>query len=78
MAKKLTLKERVEYLRIGMGLVGIPANDMTAELIVRLYMGISQKWGSFNLEDAAKIEVEVTGKYTQKEVKAEPAEGVPA
>lgn len=68
--KKLSLKEKVEYLRIGMGLVGIPTNNMTAELIVRLYQGICQKGGSFNLEDAAKIEVEVTGKYTEKEVKA--------
>jgi len=78
MSKRLTLEEKTNYLRIGMGLVGLPTNNMTAELIVKLYEGILKKGGSFNIEDAVKLEFEVTGKYTKKEVKAGPADGVPA
>ena len=76
--KDLSEEEKTNYLRIGMGLAGLPTNNMTAELIVKLYEGILKKGSSFNIEDAVKLEVEVTGKYTQKEVKAGPADGIPA
>jgi len=67
---KLSLKEKVDYMRIGLGLAGVNVNNMTAELIVKTYEGVLAKGGQFSVHDAAKIEVEVTGKYTPKEVKA--------
>lgn len=72
MKNNLSLQEKVDYMRIGLGLAGIGVADATAEVIVKMYEGILQKGGKFNLHDAVKIEVEVKGKYTKKEVKAEP------
>jgi hypothetical protein len=69
--KTLSLKEKVDYMRIGMALVGISVNNLTAEIMVKMYEGITEKGGDFNLHDAVKIEFEVTGKYTKKEVTAE-------
>jgi len=72
MKKKLTMKQKIDYIRMGLSLVGITTNQMGAELIVKTYEMMLKKGGDFNIYDAAKIEMEVTGKYKEKEVTAVP------
>jgi len=64
--KKLTLEEKTNYMRIGLGLASVTVNNMTAELIVKIYDGVLEMGGQFSLNDAAKIEVEVTEKYKKE------------
>ena len=66
----MTTEEKTQYTRIGLALVGIPANDATCEIIWRTVDGINEKKGEFSLRDAVDIEVKVKGKYTQKKVTA--------
>jgi hypothetical protein len=68
--EKLTLKKRVDYMRLGMALVGISVNDPTAEIMVKMYEGIAEKGGNFNLNDAVKIEFETTEKYKNSKEEA--------
>jgi hypothetical protein len=69
---KLTLEQKVSYMRIGLSLCEIGVNDAAAEIIVKTYEGILKKGGNFSIEDAVKIEVEVKGKYNKKTVEAKP------
>lgn len=62
---------KTEYIRLALGLVGIGVNGKTAELIWKTVAAVNKKKGKFSIEDAANIEVEVTGKFERKCIIAE-------
>jgi len=55
--------ENVQYMRIGLALVGIVVSDQSSELIIEIFEGIKKKKGKFNIGDALEIQVEVKAKY---------------
>ena len=64
----MTLKTKIEYIRLALGLAGLPVNRKTSELIIKVYEKVLEKKGSFNLTDAVKIEQQVLGKRTRKKI----------
>lgn len=62
--KKLTAEEqKTSYLRIGLSLAGITANDMAIETIWRVVEKIKEKGGQFAISDGVDIEYFVKNKY---------------
>lgn len=66
----LTRKEKTNYLRIGLALVGISVDNRTAETITKIYDGVLLKKGGFSLKDAVDIEFEVGRQYAQNSIKS--------
>lgn len=52
----MTDKEKTQYMRSSLGMVGIAVDNKTAELLWRMYEGVLAKGADFSLRDAAKIE----------------------
>jgi hypothetical protein len=71
MKENLNLEHRVKFLKTALALSGIAVNEVSSELIIRLYEGILEKGSKFSLEDSVKIETLVKGKYESKEIIAE-------
>lgn len=69
-SKHMTDKEKINYMRIGLGLAGVVVNNLTSEIIVRIYEGIQKKGGKFSLDDATDIEFNVTEKHNKSIKKA--------
>jgi len=67
----MTAKEKTQYMRSSLGMVGIAVDNRTAELLWRMYEGVLAKGADFSLKDAAKIE---TTAYVWEE-NPEPAPG---
>jgi len=68
--KFLTYKEKTNYLRIGLGIVGIPVRNETAEMIWRVYEGIISKGGEFTIDDAVNVQMAVERRQYDIEVRA--------
>ena len=60
--------DKVNYLRIAMGMCHVPTNKRTADLIICLYEECLKKGGDFSLRDAVEIEIENDRKYKKKEL----------
>jgi hypothetical protein len=65
---KLSDKEKTQHIRLALGLAGAVCDDKAAEIVWRVFEGIDKKGGSFNLEDACKIEIKVKGQLTPKDI----------
>jgi hypothetical protein len=61
--------KKVQYMRIGLSLCGIPVSDRVAEIIVEVNEGIQKKKGEFSITDAVDIELRVNRKYDKKKIK---------
>jgi hypothetical protein len=59
----MTNKEKTNYTRIGLGLVGVAVDSMTAEVVWRTIEGIQQKKGKFAISDAVDIKCLVEKTY---------------
>jgi len=64
----VTLKTRIEYLRIALGLSGVHADRKTTELIIKVYEKVLEKKGDFDILDAVTIEQQVLGKRSRKKI----------
>lgn len=54
-------KDKIEYVRLALGLSGFNVSDKAAELIWRVTERLKVKKGNFDLKDAGEIEIAVTG-----------------
>lgn len=59
----MTQAQKVQYARIALALIGIPADDMHAEMVITTIEHLQKKGGDFNLRDAAGITAKITEKY---------------
>jgi hypothetical protein len=59
--------DRVDYLRIALGMTGVGVSNATSEIILRTFEAVEKMGGDFSLEDACKIEHEVLQKYESQE-----------
>jgi hypothetical protein len=72
MDKKLTQKEKIDYMRISLAFIGISVNDVTVDIILQSYEEILKKGGKFSIEDMCKIEWDTKKKYEpRREIVAE-------
>lgn len=66
----MTHEEKVNYLRIALGINGIGVDEKVSDVIVTTYETILKKGGEFNIRDAAEIQCTIDGKYKEIEIKA--------
>jgi hypothetical protein len=59
----MKIDERVNYMRISLGIIGIKVDNFTAELICELNDLMVKKKDSVTLRDIKKLEVNLTAKY---------------
>ena len=67
----MTEVEKVEYLRIALGLQKITVSSEIADRIIETYEAILKNKGDFNLKDAVDIELKMDRKYSEKKLKEE-------
>ncbi len=65
----MTEVEKVEYLRIALGLQKITVSSEIADRIIETYEAILKNKGDFNLKDAVDIELKMDRKYSEKRLK---------
>ena len=63
----MTREEKINYLRIALGLQKIRVDNETADRIIETYEKIMELGGDFSIKDAVKIEVMMDEKYKNKE-----------
>lgn len=63
---KYPTETEIQYMRIAMGLTGLPINDMVADTILRVVAELNDKKGKFSVHDAVRIEADVHRKYKPK------------
>lgn len=61
--EKMTLEQKIEGMKIGLGIAGIPVNDVTSELIILTYEGVMEKGDTFSIRDSSKIQASLNEKY---------------
>jgi len=60
--------EKIQYLRIALGLQKIGVNDEMAERIIATYETVLKLGGNFSIKDAVQIELKLDKKYKEKEL----------
>lgn len=65
--KKLTIEDRVTYLRIALQMQNIGIDDCATEGVIRTYELIQKRRGRVTLREVAKIHSETIEKYKQNE-----------
>ncbi len=65
------MKNKIQRLRLALAMAGVLADDMSIEMILKVMEGIDKKGDDFNIADGAKIEMEVMGRISKKEIIAE-------
>lgn len=65
----MTTEDKVKYLRIGLAMQNISANDRVCDQIIRTYEAMLEKKGDFSLHDAVDIELAVEREYKEKELR---------
>ena len=73
MAKKqidLSIKEKVNYLKIALSLQQIGVNEETTERIIATYEKILEIGGEFSIDDAVDIQLILDKKYAEIRVKS--------
>jgi Trm5-related predicted tRNA methylase len=66
--KKLYQEEKVNYLRIALGLQRIGVDNETADRIIETYEAILRLGGKFSISDAVEIELSLDRKYRKKDL----------
>lgn len=66
----MTEEEKVNYLRLALGLCEIRTDIKTADMIWRVCELVKRKRGKTSVEDTCKIFVDIREKYPEIEVKA--------
>jgi len=61
----MTREEKINYLRIALGLQKIVVNDQTSDRIIETYEKILKLEGEFNIKDAIEIEMAFDKKYAE-------------
>lgn len=59
-------KQELQYLSIGLAMVGIKANENAAEAILIVQDFLKTKGGDFDLHDAVEIQMYLEEKYKTK------------
>jgi hypothetical protein len=68
LGKNLTQEEKVNYLRIALGLQKIGCDNEMADRIIESYEAILRLGGNFSINDAVDIEMSLDRKYRKKEI----------
>jgi len=63
--KSMTRQEKINYLRIALGLQKIVINDQTSDIIIETYEKILKLEGEFSIKDAIEIEMVFDKKYAK-------------
>jgi len=61
----MTRQEKINYLRIALGLQKIVINDQTSDIIIETYEKILKLEGEFSIKDAIEIEMVFDKKYAK-------------
>jgi hypothetical protein len=61
----MTREEKINYLRIALGLQKIVVNDQTSDRIIETYEKILKLEGKFSIKDAVEIEMAFDKKYAE-------------
>lgn len=61
--KTMKQKQKIEYIRIALTLMGYPVNNMYCELICEAIKLVERKKGNADLQDASKLSVTIQEKY---------------
>lgn len=61
----MTNEEKINYLRIGLGLQKIGVDNETADRIIQTYEAILKLGGNFSISDAVEIECDLDRKYNK-------------
>lgn len=61
--------EKVNYLRIALGLQKIGVDNETADRIIETYEKVLELKGEFSIKDGVEIELSMDRKYKTKELK---------
>jgi hypothetical protein len=64
----MTREEKINYLRIALGLQKIGVNNEMSDRIIETYEKILKLKGDFKITDAVEIELAMDKKYKQKEL----------
>jgi predicted SpoU family rRNA methylase len=67
-SKNLSQEEKVNYLRIALGLQRIGVDNEMAERIIESYEAILRLGGKFSINDAVDIEMSIERKYRKKDI----------
>jgi len=67
----MTREEKINYLRIALGLQKIGVNNETADRIIETYKQVSKLKGEFSIKDAVEIETRMNKKYDKKKARGE-------
>lgn len=67
----MTHEEKVNYLRIALGLQKIGIDERISDQIVTTYEAILKKGDKFSLKDAIEIEFRIGRIYAEKKIKKE-------
>lgn len=68
----MKIDERVNYMRMTLGMLNIPIDNMTAEIICELNDLLMKKKNSTTLRDITKIQTNIVAKYTEKQYPVDP------
>jgi predicted SpoU family rRNA methylase len=66
--KKLSQDEKINYLRIALGLQRIGIDNEMADRIIESYEAILRLGGKFSISDAVEIELSLDRKYRKKDL----------
>jgi hypothetical protein len=66
----MTREEKINFLRIALGLQKIAVNNEIADRIIETYEKVLELEGSFSIKDAVEIELSMDKKYKEKEFDA--------
>ena len=68
----MKIDERVNYMRMTLGMIGIPIDNMTAEIVCELNDLLMKKKNSTTLRDITKIQTNIVAKYTDLKYPVDP------
>lgn len=64
----MTREEKVNYLRIALGLQKIGVSNEMADRIIETYEKVLELKDSFSIKDAVEIEISLDRKYSEKKL----------
>jgi len=66
--KVISQEEKINYLRIALGLQRIGVDNEMADRIIETYESILRLGGKFSISDAVEIEISLDRKYHKKDL----------
>lgn len=64
----MKIDEKINNMRMSLGMLGIPVDNMMAELICALNDLLNKKGNLVTLRDITKLQINIVAKYTEREV----------